>query len=148
MVLQYPFGMKILRNMLCLLVAGVALVSLAPGVRGETRVVAYVPNWADLKTYSKTIPYSKLTHINVAFENASNAAGDLSFDRKDQALIDAAHAAGVKVLVSIGGGSASTDKTLQERYNLLMSEKERAAWAVKIAEYLEKHQFDGIDIDI
>ena len=29
----------------------------------ESRVVAYVPNWVDLNTFSETIEYGKITHI-------------------------------------------------------------------------------------
>jgi hypothetical protein len=55
-------------------------------------------------------PVSKLTHLNIAFENPTNEAGDLSFNRDNDALIAAAQANKVKVLISIGGGSASTDQ--------------------------------------
>lgn len=41
----------------------------------EKRVVAYVPNWIDLKTFSETIEYKKLTHINIAFENPRERPG-------------------------------------------------------------------------
>ena len=81
------------------------------------RVVAYVPNWIDLKAFAPTIEYAKLTHINIAFENPTNDEGDLSFSKKNGVLIDAAHAAKVQVLISIGGGAASGDKVLLARYN-------------------------------
>ena len=71
------------------------------------------PNWIDLDRFAETIDYAKLTHINVAFENPRNAAGDMSFDRKDSELIAKAHAKGVQVLVSLGGGSS--DKTMIDR---------------------------------
>src|SRR5579862_4056709 len=70
-------------------------------------VVAYVPNWVDLKSFADTIDYSKLTHINMAFENPVNDAGDLSFLADNDAVIAKAHASKLKILVSLGGGSAS-----------------------------------------
>jgi len=39
------------------------------------KVVAYVPNWIDLKTFAETIPYEKVTHLNIAFENPVNDGG-------------------------------------------------------------------------
>ena len=112
------------------------------------KVVAYVPNWIDLKVFAETIDYAKLTHINLAFENPVNASGDLSFNDQDRVLIEKAHANQVKVLVSIGGGSASGDKVLKARYFDLIGESKRSAFAAKIADYVASHDFDGLDVDI
>ena len=114
----------------------------------QGKVVAYVPNWIDLKSFADTIDYSKITHINIAFENPADSAGNLSFSDKDNALISKAHASGVKVLVSIGGGSASGDKILQQRYFDLLSESKVKGFAAKIADYVVSHNFDGLDVDI
>ena len=73
---------------------------------------------------------------------------DLSFHRKDDILIAKAHANNVKVLVSIGGGSASGNKTLKARYFDLLSEPKRAEFAAKLAAYVADHGFDGLDVDI
>jgi len=113
----------------------------------ERRVVAYVPNWVELATFAGRIDYAKLTHINIAFENP-NDAGDLSFNQKDQFVIDAARAHKVKVLVSIGGGAASANKTLQPRYFKLIAAERRAGFVAKLAEYVVAHGFDGLDVDI
>jgi chitinase len=112
------------------------------------KIVAYVPNWVDLKSFAETIEYGKLTHINIAFENPINEQGELSFHKKNEILIARAHAAGVKVLVSIGGGAASGNKTLKARYFDLLSEPKRANFAAKLAAYVADHQFDGLDVDI
>src|SRR4051794_29026564 len=66
-------------------------------------VVAYVPNWVDLPKFAKSIDYAKVTHLNVAFENPKDDVGLISLHAGDAALVAAAHAHGVKVLVSIGG---------------------------------------------
>jgi len=126
----------------------VTLVSFAFPVRGEKRIVAYVPNWVDLSTFAGTIDYSKLTHINIAFENPRNLDGDLSFNTKNDILIARARTNGVKILVSIGGGSASTDRTLRARYDHLLTQTNRAAFVAKLANYLSSHGFDGLDVDI
>jgi chitinase len=117
--------------------------------RAETRVVAYVPNWVDLKTFVPTIEFAKITHVNVAFQNPTNDDGDLSFNARNDVLIAAAKAAGVKVLVSIGGGAASGDKTLKARYRALLADPaKRSGFATRTAAYLDAHGFDGLDVDI
>jgi GH18 family chitinase len=112
------------------------------------RVVAYVPNWVELTTFAGTIEYARLTHINIAFENPVSDEGDLSLNKKDSFVIDKARAAGVKVLVSIGGGSAATDKRLQARYFKLIGAERRAAFIAKLVEYVVANRFDGLDVDI
>ena len=117
-------------------------------LHAETRVVAYVPNWVDLKKFSDTIDYSRLTHINIAFENPVNESGDLSFNSEDEALLGKARAKRVKVLVSIGGGAASGDKGLRNRYADLLTETRRTGFVAKLAAYVSAHNFDGLDVDL
>ena len=112
------------------------------------KVIVYVPNWTDLNTFSETIDYAKITHINLAFENPVNESGDLSFNRKNEVLIVRAHAHEIPILISIGGGAASGDKKLLARYFDLISESKRAAFAAKLAAYVSEHNFDGLDVDI
>ncbi|WP_193213183.1 glycosyl hydrolase family 18 protein [Luteolibacter marinus] len=123
------------------------LLALQP-LLARPRVVAYVPNWINLGEFAKTIDYPKLTHINLAFENPADDSGQLSFNSRNQAVIEAARAAGVKVLVSIGGGSASGNEELKARYFRLLTPEQRPGFVAKLAGYLDEHRFDGIDIDI
>ena len=99
-----PLLFRSLRLVLTCVFAGALL---AAAARAQSRVVAYVPNWVELQSFSETIDYAKLTHINIAFENPTNAEGDLSFNRKNPVLIQKARTNGVKILISIGGGAAS-----------------------------------------
>jgi chitinase len=110
--------------------------------------VAYVPNWVELKTFSESIDYAKLTHINIAFENPSNESGDLSFNPKNESLIAKARAGRVKILVSLAGGSASTNEVLMKRYFDLLSDAKRAGFVAKLMEYVARHNLDGLDIDL
>ncbi len=114
----------------------------------QNKVVAYVPNWIDLNSFSNTIDYAKITHINIAFENPYNAAGDLSFNTANNTLINKAHANNVKVLISIGGGSASGDQVLLARYATLTNNANRAAFVAKLSAYVTAHNFDGLDVDL
>lgn len=119
-----------------------------PRLDDKPMVVAYAPNWGDLKTFASQIDYSKVTHLNVAFENPTDDAGTMSFNADDDALVANGHAKGVKVMVSIGGGSASTDEEMQKRYFSLISAPNRHAFAQKLADYVVAHKFDGLDVDI
>ena len=117
-------------------------------LHAERKVVAYVPNWIEVGKFSKTIAYAKLTHINIAFENPNDASGKLSFNKENDLLIAAAHAKNVKVLVSIGGGSASADEDMKNRYFDLIGDGKRAAFVKEIATYVARHGFDGVDVDL
>jgi len=128
--------------------AVIVLFSIASTALAQKKVVAYVPNWIDLNSFAETIDYAKLTHINIAFENPTDSDGDLSFSRKNEVLIARARANKVPVLISIGGGAASGNKTLLNRYFDLLTEAKRAGFVGKIAAYVSKHQFDGLDVDI
>lgn len=114
----------------------------------QPRVVAYVPNWINLPAFAETIDYARLTHINIAFENPRDAEGTLSFNPKNTALIAKARTNQVKILLSIGGGAAAGNRSLQERYFRLIAPTNRAAFAVKLADYVTEHGFDGLDVDI
>lgn len=127
---------------------GCAAFAFSIPARADHHVVAYVPNWIDTAAFAPTIPCDKLTHVNIAFENPTNDAGDLSYSPKNQPLIDKARAEGVKVLVSIGGGAASTSEKLKARYFDLIGDAKRPAFVAGIAEYVERHGFDGLDVDL
>jgi GH18 family chitinase len=93
----------------CLVLFVSALSASTTSLEARDMVVAYVPNWVDLQAFSATIDYSKITHINIAFENPTNEEDDLSFRKKNEILIAKAHATGVKILMSIGGGFIFVD---------------------------------------
>lgn len=114
----------------------------------QTLVVAYVPNWINVKSFSREIDYDRLTHINIAFENPKSPTGEMSFRRDNNLLIEAAHKHGVKVLVSIGGGAASGNEPLKQRYFDLISDEKRADFCQLLVEYVDEHQLDGIDVDL
>ncbi|WP_367872706.1 glycosyl hydrolase family 18 protein [Luteolibacter sp. Populi] len=130
------------------LLAAVLLLAHPCSAQERKRVVAYVPNWGNLSEFAKTIEFDKLTHVNIAFENPKDDTGELSFNPRNAELIKHARAAKVKVLISIGGGSASSNEELKARYEKLMGEEGRKAFVEKLIAYLEKHRFDGIDVDI
>ncbi|MCX6847379.1 MAG: glycosyl hydrolase family 18 protein [Verrucomicrobia bacterium] len=117
-------------------------------LQAQPKVVAYVPNWIDLKVFAPQIDYAKLTHINIAFENPVDENGTLSFNSENQLLITQAHAHGVKILVSIGGGSASENTNMRARYFDLISAAKRAGFVAQLVAYVSAHDFDGLDADL
>ena len=124
----------------------IALV-LATTLSPRPLVVAYVPNWIDLAAFAETIDYAKVTHLNVAFENPVDDAGNLSFNPADAVLVKKGHAKGVKVLVSIGGGAA-TDAAFLKRAFALIAPPNRASFVRKLTDYVVAHGFDGLDVDL
>lgn len=133
---------------LSLLVTGSLGLLSASDCHAGPMVVAYVPNWIDLKAFAGTIPFQQLTHINIAFENPDDDTGTLSFDPRISTLIGKARPQGVKVLISIGGGAASGDGVLKARYRELLKPEKRAGFADILAAYIKKHGFDGLDVDL
>jgi chitinase len=125
-----------------------ALLLAASPLHAQSKIVAYVPNWIDLKTFAPQIDYAKLTHLNIAFENPKDAKGTLSFHSDNEQLITEAHAHGVKILVSIGGGTASENKDMRARYAALISPAKRAKFVAQIVAYVSAHDFDGLDVDL
>lgn len=125
-----------------ILVLGVVNLSVA-----QKKVIAYIPNWVDLNAFSSSVQYSKLTHINIAFENP-DANGYLSFNSGSNTIINAAHAQNVKVFVSLGGGSVSEGGAIRDNYFNLIKTANRTAFIQKIYDYVVAHNFDGVDMDL
>ncbi|RUT72298.1 T9SS C-terminal target domain-containing protein [Flavobacterium cupreum] len=113
----------------------------------QKKVIAYIPNWIDLNSFSGSVQYSKLTHINIAFENP-DANGYLSFNSGSNTIINAAHAQNVKVFVSLGGGSISEGGAIRDNYFNLITPGNRTAFIQKIYDYVVAHNFDGVDVDL
>ncbi|MGE8341681.1 MAG: glycosyl hydrolase family 18 protein [Flavobacterium sp.] len=128
----------------CMIILALGVFNL---VSAQKKVIAYVPNWIDLNAFSSTIQYSKLTHINIAFENP-DANGYLSFNSGSNAIINAAHAQNVKVFVSLGGGSVSEGGPIRDNYFNLITPANRTAFIQKIYDYVVAHNFDGVDVDL
>jgi len=124
------------------------LLALAAQAHASPKVVAYVPNWIDVAAFAKTIDYPKITHINIAFENPTNDAGELSYNSEDDMLITRAHENHVLALISIGGATAASNETLRNRYAGLLSDHKRKEFAQKLTDYVVAHNADGLDVDL
>jgi chitinase len=116
------------------------------------RLLGYYPSWSKYNNppYVYTadqIPYSQLTHIAHAFlllDKEADGTINIPPGFIEGALLKKAHAAGVKVLVSIGGG----DGIQGPRFNKMSSsEAHRQAFVKNVHAILTKYGYDGVDID-
>ncbi len=108
-------------------------------------------NYAD---YAKSIHFGKMTHLYLAFGMPPKCNGtcttdsDMRFSIKGETdadiarMVATAHAAGVKVILSIGGGGG--DQQIIQFYNPGLS----AALVNSLDKYVSAHGFDGVDLDI
>jgi chitinase len=107
------------------------------------RVVGYLPVWRGLADYAPNLASAGLTHVNLGFANPeSGTTPALGASDADIALfVNAAHAAGTQVLISIGGASGGA-------VTALLAAGDGQAFADALAQYIEVHGFDGLDVDI
>ena len=109
----------------------------------------------DWVAVAKTLDFNKMTHLNLAFINPPlcdgtcttqsdlTLGGNRSFtDEALKAIVDAAHAKGTKVLISLGGDGG--DRRIMQFYNAGLSVQLTDA----IDAYLKKHNLDGVDVDV
>ncbi len=109
----------------------------------QQKIVGYYASWNSGKLPYNEIEYSNLTDIIVAF-GTPNSDGSLSFDSgiPFPQLVSAAHSAGVKVLISLGGASSGASFASATGDSAL-----RAVLISNIVNFLEKNNYDGVDID-
>ncbi len=134
----------------CLLILLGNALSLPAQDASPKRIIGYYTEWSkyNTPTYSaKQIPYAKLTHINHAFAFISrklDGSIHVPVGMIEPGLISRAHAAGVKVLISIGGG----DGIEGPRFNkIARSETARQTFAANVKTVLQQYGYDGVDID-
>lgn len=100
-------------------------------------IVGYVPNWAGNPTY---IQYSKVTHINYSFAECTTNGGLNCDTTYLNSVVSKAHAAGVKVLISLGGASNGGNMTKAMR-------NARLLLTTNIENFVQNWNLDGADID-
>ena len=115
-------------------------------VTPPVRVVAYLPNYAgSYATWAQTIDFTRMTHLDLAFATADGNNGwDMGASDSDvAALVTAAHAAGTKVLASLGGGGG--DQTVIAQYK---DSGNIAPLVQNLDTFVRSHGLDGVDVDI
>jgi chitinase len=111
------------------------------------RIVGYVPNWIDVNSFTQSFDFSRVTHLNYAFQNPDMNGNLVSSNTGLTALVEKAHANNVKILISIGGGSAADGIIKTNFLNLISSSQKRADFIRKIVIYINAFKLDGLDVD-
>jgi len=89
------------------------------------------------------VPFDKLTHVIYAFLRPDvNGSLELRAPEKLEKLVSLGHAAGVDVLIGVGGwGYAEKFETLAA------SEESRNRFIHELMDYVDRYDADGVDID-
>jgi len=140
------------RRVPALLLLLIVVLMLAPSALadGPKRLLGYYPFWVKFSNpaYSaSTIPYQKLTHIAHAFllldkKQIGNIV--IPDDLIEPQLISNAHAAGVKVMISIGGGDPAQARAFKK---IARDPATRAAFVLNVYNFVVANGYDGVDID-
>ena len=142
--------------------AALALLAASPAQAKRTPpVIGYVAAFKGLDRIVDEADFSLYTHVDLAFVNPDRA-GNISVDgalacapdgksganvspRSLRRLVDAAHRAGAKVLVSVGGGvipSCSGD------WAQLLEPQTRGRIVAGLLALIDEYRFDGLDMDL
>ncbi len=107
------------------------------------RIVGYYASWNSVVLPYNKVEYSNLTDIIVAF-GTPDQDGSISYDSgiPFPQLVAAAHAAGVRVLISLGGAGSGADFSAATKDSAL-----RATLISNMISFLEANHYDGVDID-
>ncbi|MCW8126590.1 carbohydrate-binding protein [Microbulbifer halophilus] len=124
------------------------------------RVVGYIPSYKNMPAIVDSTDLDKLTHINLSFlnpdasgvvavggnpvcmagPNGGNVSGaDIAY------VVDQAHQAGVKVLVSVAGGVIPA---CSGSWQSLLDPANRANTVNNLLDFVATHNLDGLDVDI
>jgi hypothetical protein len=123
----------------------------------ERRLVGYLPNYeGSYADFAKTLDFTRMTHLNLfdAFpprcrHHHCTAKSNMTFslgqsDAEIDALVAAAHEAGVKVLVTICNGDNNNYPVLSQFYKAGLSSQ----LAASLDSFVSAHNLDGVDVDV
>lgn len=109
--------------------------------KSDFRVVGYYSMQSAMTDFSE-FPFKRVTHVNLFFLNP-DTAGNYSQDFSAyEPFIKKAHKKGVKVLFSIGGGSA------HPYYHRLLQDDRRGLVIQNLIDIVIKYDLDGLDNDL
>jgi aryl-phospho-beta-D-glucosidase BglC (GH1 family) len=106
----------------------------------EFKVVGYVPTWGG---NLNDVQYTKLTHINYAFmiPNSNGTYQAMDVNRLNS-LVSLAHANGVKVIISVGGGGGG-----DAFRSIVPNASLRTTFVNNMLNFCNTYKVDGVDID-
>lgn len=99
-------------------------------------------SWDNLLQKYNAVDLAKITELNIAFINP-DADGDFYYVSADlEDIVADAHANGVQVFISFGGGNAPS------YFHDLIDSPKRDYFIANIAQLAEDYHVDGIDVDL
>jgi len=109
--------------------------------QAQFRVVGYLRSNNNLLNDVKSIDLKMINHLFIAFVNPEPNGEFKDYDQL-KSVVDLAHQANVKVMISCGGGSRHVF------LDSLLATKNRARIVDNFISFAEKYELDGIDVDI
>lgn len=105
------------------------------------KVMGYLPSWSGSVSQ---IQFANLTHINYAFLIPTASGGYQPIDNpsKLSSMVSAAHASGVKALISVGGGGGGGGFA-----GIVASPSNITAFVNNMLSFCNQYSLDGVDID-
>lgn len=105
----------------------------------QFKVIGYLPSWSGAVN---DIQFDKLTHVNYAFLLPTSTGGYQPIEgaSKLSSLVSAAHAKGVKVLISVGGGGDAF-------HSIVASAGYRTNFVNSMISFTDQYDLDGVDVD-
>jgi chitinase len=123
----------------------------APGMQGAPkRLLAYYSSGsrrANPPYGAAQIPFDQLTHIDHAFlrlSSKNDGSLDISPNLLEPELISRAHSAGVRVMISMGGGGAASGKPFAA---VAADPAARANMVKNVHDFVVQNGYDGVDLD-
>lgn len=120
------------------------LIGIATKTTAQFRIVGYLNTWDNFPNNAANLAYTEITHLNIAFANP-DSSGNLTVFTGLSTVVNNAHAANVKVLMSLGG--ADLDGTKKNWKNLTQPENVKS-FCKKMLKYVQKKNLDGVDVDL
>lgn len=124
------------------------LISVAPQAPARAlpagfKIVGYFTSWSGVIS---EIQLDKLTHVNYAFilPNSDGSLQALPNPSTLNSLVSAAHARGVKVLISVGGWNDGNDSAFEA---LAATANGRTNFTNSLVNLVNQYSLDGVDID-
>lgn len=129
-------------NLLILIFLVTSVFSLAQ----ETMIVGYLPTYR-FKTSSE-IDFCKVTHLNICFVNPNSNGEIIEVDSLPEMLkIIKEKNPNIKILISLAGGALYDEEEVIWK-KFVDNPTYRPILIKNIIKFVEKHNFDGVDVDL
>lgn len=117
-----------------------------PNDRPSLRTVVYLPTYhGALANWIRQLEFRHVSYVDLSFAEI-DAAGNVRFpDAAFQGFVSAAHLAGVKVCVALGGASTINDGGV---FATLLQDANRSAFVDNLVKFAADNQLDCLDVDL